>query len=138
MRKLLVVAAMLAMGAAHAERSPAEGQKLAQEAVKVLKTLDPQVLKGEGMAGAPFVQFTRDFQRPLYESSNKWPVMGDKEATTWGDYLYCRDALLDLQTLGMGQQNGSLKGESLKRKVAGYKRIKGKCEAASRLTPDKL
>ena len=133
MRKLFVVEVLLVAGFAHAERSPEEGKKMAQAAVQQLKQLEPLVLEGGGLTGAPATTYYRKFLNPLQDSVNKWPVLGDKENSTWGDYLYCRDALLDLQVIGMGQENSTLVGDSLKRKIADYKRIRGKCQAASKL-----
>jgi len=138
MKKWFLVAALLAAGSVQAQRSPEEGKRLAQAAVLQLKQLEPLVLEGRGLAGAPSATYFRTFLNPLEDSVRKWPVLGDKENSTWGDYLYCRDALLGLQTIGMGQENSTLSGDNLKRRIADYKLVKGKCQAASRLSPEQV
>lgn len=138
MLKLVVLSALLTVGFAYAERSPMDGKKLAQAAVQQLKQLEPLVLEGRGLADVSTSIYYRTFLNPIVEILNRWPVMGDEEFHTWGDYLYCRDALLALQTMGMGQSTSALSGENLKRKVSDYQRIKGKCQTASRLSPDQI
>ena len=138
MLRLVVFLAALTTGVAHAERSPNEGQKLAKAAVQQLQQLEPLVLEGQGLSGAPAATYYRTFLNPLQQSVDTWPTLGDKEFNTWGDYMYCRDALLALQVIGMGQNNSTLKGDNAKRKVTDYQRIKGKCQTASRLSPDQV
>ena len=134
---LLVAIAATVCTPVHAERSPAEGSKLAQEAVKQLKDLQDYVLEGNGLAGAGPSIYYKKFENPLQASLNKWPTVMQPEANTWDDYMYCRDALMALMAVGMSQNSGTFKTGG-KRKIAEYQHLTGKCEAASKLTSDQL
>lgn len=137
MKKLPALCLVLAVGMAHAERPPLQGKKLAGETVKILGQLDPLVLSGAGLSSAGPTVYYRSFLNPLQAALDKWPTSFDPEARTWGDYLYCRDALSMLQTIGMGQENGSGNSHYAKR-VSEYKRILGKCRSASKLSPEQV
>jgi hypothetical protein len=136
-RALTILAILMATTAAHAARPASEGKKLALQAVTLLKKTEPMALDGHGLQGASSGLYYQAFENPLADQLAKWPTNMDPESRTWGDYLYCRDALMDLRSLGMAQVQGN-KALSSPPKVAEYRRNRDKCFSALTKSPDQV
>lgn len=117
---------------ANAERTPAEGKKLAGETVQLLQQLEPLAITGSGLQTTTYY---KSFLKPLQAKIEKWPTLMDPEMRTWGDYLYCADAARALQTIGMTRNSGAI-GDN--KRIADYKSIRNKCMTASKLSPDEV
>lgn len=131
MRTCFLLVTLVLATTAHAERPLQEGKKLAKEAVRQIYDLQPFILEGNGLSGTQQTIYYRKFQNPLQASIKQWPEFGAKENSTWGDYLYCRDALNSLLIIGMGQHSGT-NGKYEQKRIDVFKKERGQCEEASR------
>lgn len=122
---------------AHAARPGLEGKRLAQEGAALLRKSEPMVLDGNGLKGASTAVYYRGFENPLQEHLAKWPTNDQPEWRSWGDYFYCRDAVLSLMLIGMAQNQGN-RAQFADQKIAEYRRTRDKCFAAANKSPDQV
>ena len=119
----------------YAARPGLEGKKLAQESVALLKKSEPMAIEGNGLKAASAAVYYRAFENSLQDHLAKWPTNVDPEFRTWGDYFYCRDAVLSLKLIGMAQNQGN-RAQFTDQKVADYRRTRDKCYESARKSPD--
>ncbi len=141
MKKFAGWACLIGLGlisfVSHAARPAVEGKSLAQEGVRLIKKMEPMVLGSGGLKSASTSMYFQVFENPLQDHLKKWPTDVDPEIKSWGDYFYCRDAVMSLVLIGMAQKQGNL-GQQSDRKIADYQRTRNKCYEAASKSPDQV
>lgn len=80
---------------------------LAKSSYEISERLAPIVFTGGGTVGMDQLIYGRTIDFPTSKLLGEWPPGGGPEDQTWGDYLYCKDALLTLNMAAMAGYNRS-------------------------------
>lgn len=80
---------------------------LAKKSYDISERLAPIVFTGSGTVGMDQLIYGRTIDFPTSKLLGEWPPGGSPEDQAWGDYLYCKDALLTLNMAAMAGYNRS-------------------------------